>query len=61
MKSEIPFAQRYRWLRSTNANLRAMNSATEAFLDAMQQGQDAVDALHTKHCGKPPIPVKVKS
>lgn len=57
-ESSIPLSERRNWIRYNNDNLEAMNRATAAFLKALPDGQQALDQLHTIHCGKPPIPLK---
>lgn len=54
----LSFSERIYWLGYNVRKQRALRKAAQAFLGAMREGDAALDALHQRFCGKPPIPSK---
>ena len=49
---ELSFREKFRWLRFTMANQRAMRRACHDFRTALKQGDAAIDQLHQNCTGK---------
>jgi rhamnosyltransferase len=49
---------RWAWARYNALSQRAVRRAVREFRHALARGSDALDALHERHCGRPPIPPK---
>jgi rhamnosyltransferase len=48
------------WLIESLKQHQASKRAHALFYEAMEQGDGALDALHEKYCGQPPVPLKLK-
>ena len=54
----ITLKEKMQWLRHNDENDKAGLEALDAFHDALNNGEKALDELHEKYCGKAPVPVK---
>ena len=54
----MPLAVKYRWIAHNWHNQRALAKAVDLFETTRKQGDVALEALHQKIAGRPPIPVK---
>lgn len=46
------------WLNYNKTYRLAVKEAHRTFQEALQKGEEALDKVHEKYCGKPPIPLK---
>jgi len=52
------FRANWKWLQYNLAQRRSLKKAIIVFSDALKKGEQELDIVHTKYCGKPPIPQK---
>lgn len=57
-KSGLTFQEALQWLQYNRVQWKSYNEAVAAFRSALLSGENAVDALHEKWCGTPPVPLK---
>lgn len=53
--------EKFGWLKYNNDYNEAVAEAHRTFLEALEQGEEVLDKVHEKYCGKPPIPLKQKA
>jgi hypothetical protein len=54
----MPLVKKFRWIAYNWKNQRALAKAINLFEATRKQGDAALEALHQRVAGKPPIPVK---
>ncbi|GAA4753303.1 glycosyltransferase family 2 protein [Flavisolibacter ginsenosidimutans] len=54
-------AEKYKWMAYNFQRHRSSQRAYQAFFAALAQGEESLDELHEKYCGKPPVPLKPTS
>lgn len=54
----LSLKERWRWYQYNRQQLKGQQRAFETFQDALAKGEEALDAVHEKYCGKPPSPLK---
>jgi rhamnosyltransferase len=54
----LTLGEKYKWVRYNFQRYKSGQKAYKAFFDAMAKGEECLDELHEKHCGKPPVPLK---
>jgi hypothetical protein len=47
-----------KWLKYNREQWKSYNQAVTEFHAALASGEEALDALHQKWCGDPPVPLK---
>ena len=58
LKSGLNPISALKWWRYHSQRRAALIRGTDAFLDTLELGEEALDAFHSELCGKPPIPAK---
>jgi rhamnosyltransferase len=53
-------AEKFKWVKYNKELSHAVKEAHEAFHSALEKGEQVLDEVHQKYCGKPPIPLKQK-
>jgi len=56
----ISLKEKVGWLKYNNTYDEAVAKAHNTFLEALAKGEQELDKVHEKFCGKPPIPIKQK-
>lgn len=49
------------WIKYNKEYDQAVAKAHQTFLEALEKGEDVLDKVHEKYCGKAPIPLKQKA
>lgn len=50
--------EKWEWLRHNHRQLKGQQRAYAVFRAALDEGDEKLDAVHERYCGKPPIPLK---
>lgn len=56
--SKVPFSKKMEWYSYNQRQFRAIKKAVSFFNESVKQGEEHLDEVHQKLCGKPPIPLK---
>lgn len=54
----LSIGQKIHWFRYNSDIFSAIQKAHIVFTEALAKGEEELDAIHSKYCGKPPIPSK---
>lgn len=57
----LSISEKLKWLSYNLNQWNAMKEAHAVFMNALKNGEDALDKEHDKICGKPPVPLKMKT
>lgn len=58
LRTSFGWRDKWKWYGYNRSQLRGQQKAWQVFCEALAKGDEALDAIHEKHCGKPPVPLK---
>lgn len=56
----LSLKEKFAWVKYNKVYDAAVAKAHHTFMEALEQGEEQLDKVHEKYCGKPPVPLKQK-